>query len=40
MTVKGSIEPMDMYTVDLNVDCLARRAHKKKTVVDFSKKEK
>ncbi|CAD8115536.1 unnamed protein product [Paramecium primaurelia] len=40
VTVKGSIEPMNIYTVDLNVDSLIRKVHKKKTVVDFSKKEK
>lgn len=40
VTVKGSIEPMDIYTVDLNVETLIRKVHKKKTVVDFNKKEK
>ncbi|CAD8178473.1 unnamed protein product [Paramecium octaurelia] len=40
VTVKGSIEPMDIYTVDLNVESLIRKVHKKKTVVDFNRKEK
>ncbi|CAD8196829.1 unnamed protein product [Paramecium pentaurelia] len=40
VTVKGSIEPMDIYTVDLNVDSLLRKDHRKKTIVDFHRKEK
>ncbi|CAK92800.1 unnamed protein product (macronuclear) [Paramecium tetraurelia] len=40
VTVKGSIEPMDIYTVDLNVDSLLRKEHKAKTILDPHKKDK
>ena len=40
VTVKGSIEPLDIYTVDLNIDSLLRRVHKKKTILDPGKKDR